>query len=156
LVTLAAQTISRNKIIVGVPTYGYEYEVTPQPGGGFKYQRLWAFNPKYATDIAAQLGIQPYRTSANEMGFTYYPQALATLAPTGSDSTQTQQTTPTTSVAQNLGSQLGTSVPFNYMTWSDARAIADKVELAHSLGVRGVAVFSMGGAEDQGMWNILK
>ncbi len=157
LVTLAAQTISRNKIIVGVATYGYEYEVTPQADGSFKYQRLWAFNPKYATDIAAKLGITPLRTSANEVGFTYYPSQLATLAPTGSESTQTQQTTPTTSVTQNLGSQLGNSLqPFNYMTWSDAQAIADKVALAKRLGVRGVAVFSMGGAQSPGMWEILK
>jgi len=160
LVMLAAQNISKNKIIIGVPTYGYEYEVTPQPGGGYKYQRLWAFNPKYATDIAAKLGITPYRTSANELGFVYNTSILTALTnpPTGDDSTETpqQQQQPTTSVVQNLGSQINTSLPFNYMTWSDAQAIADKVELAHQLGVRGIAVFSMGGAEDQAMWNILK
>lgn len=156
MVTLAAQTISRNKLIVGVPTYGYEYEVTPLGNGGFKYKMLWAFNPKYATDIAAKLGITPWRTSANEMGFTYNPSALAALAPTGNDSTQTQQSTPTTSVAQNLGSQVNTTQPFNYMTWADAQSIKDKVDLAHRLKVRGVAVFSLGGAEDQAMWNILK
>jgi len=156
LVTLAAQSISKNKLIIGVPTYGYEYSVTPLAGSGFQYNRLWAFNPRYATQIAAQLGITPTRTSANEMGFIYNPNTLATIAPTGSDSTETQQTTPATSVAQNAGSQVNTTQPFNYMTWTDAQAIADKVKLAHQLGVRGVAVFSLGGAEDQDMWNILK
>lgn len=157
LVTLVSQSIAKNKIIIGVPTYGYEYLVTPLAGGGYKYERQWAFNPKYATDIATQLGITPYRTSANEMGFTYNPSALQTVAPTGSDSTQTQQqTTPAVTVAQNAGSQVNTSQPFNYMTWSDAQAIKDKVDLARQLGVRGVAVFSLGGAEDPGMWSILK
>jgi spore germination protein len=153
---LAAQNISRNKLIIGVPTYGYEYSVTPLAGGGFKYQRLWAFNPRYALNIASQLGITPIRTSAGELGYFYNPGALATIAPTGSDTTQTQQSTPSTSVAQNAGSQLNTSQPFNYVTWSDAQAIKDKVDLAHRLGLRGVAVFSLGGAEDQGMWSILK
>ncbi len=156
LVTMAAQNIAKNKIIIGVPTYGYEYLVTPLATGGYKYDRLWAFNPKYATDIAAQLGITPYRTSANELGFTYNPSSLPTVAPTGANSTETQQTTPATTVAQNAGSQVNTSQPFNYITWTDAQAIKDKVELAHQLGVRGVAVFSMGGAEDQAMWSILK
>ena len=156
LVTLAAQNIAKNKIIIGVATYGYEYQVTPQ-NGSFQYSRLWAFNPKYATQIAAQLGITPTRTSANEMGFIYNPSALQAAAPSGTDSTQVQQTTePSTTVVQNSGSQVNTSQPFNYMTWSDATAIADKVALAKQLGVRGVAVFSLGGAEDQAMWGVLK
>lgn len=155
LVTLAAQNIAKNKIVIGVATYGYEYQVTPQ-NGSFQYQRLWAFNPRYATQIAGKLGITPTRTSANEMGFIYNPSALPASAPTNGDVTQTQQTTqPATTVTQNAGSQVNTSLPFNYMTWSDAQAIADKVSLARQLGVRGVAVFSMGGAEDQAMWSIL-
>ncbi len=156
LVTLAAQNIAKNKIIIGVATYGYEYTVT-QVDGSFQYQRLWAFNPKYATQIASQLGITPTRNSANEMGFIYNPNALQPAGPSDGDTTQTQQTTqPATTVTQNAGSQVNTNQPFNYMTWSDAQAIADKVSLARQLGVRGVAVFSPGGAEDQGMWNVLK
>ncbi len=156
LVTLAAQNIAKNKIIIGVATYGYEYTVTPE-NGAFKYQRLWAFNPRYGTQIAAQLGITPTRTSANELGFIYDPTKLNAAAPSGTDSTQVQQTTqPSTTVAQNSGSQVNTNAPFNYMAWSDASAIADKVSLARRLGIRGVAVFSLGGAEDQAMLNVLK
>lgn len=155
LVVLAAQNISKNKLIIGIPAYGYEYLVTPV-NGSFKYERLWAFNPPYALKIAAQLGITPTRTSANEMGFIYDPKVLKTLAPTGDNVTFTQDLNPTTTVVQNAGSQVSVSGPFNYITWSDAQAIADKVQLAHRLGVRGVAVFSMGGAEDQAMWNVLK
>ncbi len=152
---LAAQTISRNKLVIGVPTYGYEYSVTPL-NGSFQYKRLWAFNPRYAQQIATQLGITPSRTSAGELGFTYNPNTLAALAPTGNDSTQTQQSTPATTVAQNAGSQVTTGGPFNYTTWSDAQAIADKVALAKKLGVRGIAVFSLGGAQDPNTWSILK
>ncbi len=155
MVTLAAQSIAKNKLIIGVPTYGYEYQVTPV-NGSYQYNELWAFNPPYATGIAARLGITPHRTSAGEIGFVYDPKQLAAVAPTDGDSTQTQQSTPTTSTVQNQGSQVDTSQPFNYVTWADAQSIADKVALAHQLGVRGVAVFSLGGAEDQGMWSVLK
>jgi spore germination protein YaaH len=156
LVTLASQNIAKNKIIIGVATYGYEYQVTPV-NGSYQYQRLWAFNPRYATQIASQLGLTPKRNSANEMSVIYNPNALATVAPTGTDSTQTQQTAqPTTTITANSGSQVDTNQPFNYITWSDSQAIADKVSLARQLGVRGVAVFSMGGAEDQAMWSVLK
>jgi spore germination protein YaaH len=156
IVRLAAQSISRNKLIIGIPTYGYEYQVTPV-SGGYQYKVLWAFNPTYGTQIAQQLGITPHRTSANELGFTYSADTLAAItAPQGNNSTETQQQAPANSTEANLGSQVDTTQPFNYMTWSDAQAIQDKVDLAHKLGVRGVALFSLGGAEDQGMWSVLK
>lgn len=156
LVTLAAQTISRNKLIIGIATYGYEYTVTPLPGSGYQYKVLWPFNPGYATNIATQLNITPTRTSANEAGFTYDANLLKP-APTNDDSTLTQQLPiASTTIAQNIGSQITTGVPFNYMTWSDSQAIADKVALARKLGVRGVAIFKFDGGEDPEMWNVLK
>ena len=164
MVMLAAQSIQRNKIIIGVPTYGYEYTVTPVSGNKYQYKVLWPFNPRYATDIAAKLGIIPTRTSANEIGFIYDPKKLAAIAPTENESTQTQQTIQSSSVVQNaLGtgsgqasSQVNTSQPFNYLSWSDAQAIADKVALARKLGVRGIAVFKFDGGEDPAMWDVLK
>jgi len=156
LVTLAMKDINKNKIIIGVPTYGYEYAITPVSGGGFQYKVLWAFNVKYATDIATKLGIVPTRTSANEIGFVYDPQKLVAIDPTGDDSTKTQQTMTTSLVTQNAGSQVNTNQPFNFLSWSDAEAVADKVALARKLGVRGVAVFKFDGAEDQKIWGVLK
>lgn len=153
MVELVAQSIEKKKLILGVPTYGYEYKVTPQGGGSFDYQSLWAFNPNYATELAKKLGITPRRTSANEIGFTYYDGDAH--APTGGNTTKTQQK-PATGSTSNLGSQLAGSKPFNYVTWSDAIAIKDKVDQAREYGLRGVAVFSLGGAEDPAMWSILK
>jgi spore germination protein YaaH len=152
---LAAQTISRNKLIIGVPTYGYEYLVTPQGGGQYQYSRLWAFNPPYATQIAEQLKINPVRTAANELGFSYNPNALAAKAPQNGNFTDTQQSTAPTTVVKNSTEQSALA-PFNFITWSDAQAIADKVKLAHELGVRGIAIFSLSGAEDPAMWDVLK
>lgn len=156
LVTLAAEKIAKNKIIIGVPTYGYEYKVTPLAGSGFEYKVLWPFNPRYATEIASKLGITPNRTSANEIGFMYSPSALAALAPTGSESTQTQQAAPTTSITQNSGTQTNAAETIYYLSWSDKQAIADKVALARRLGVRGIAVFKFDGGQDSGMWDVLK
>ena len=159
IVSLAAQSIAKNKIIIGIPTYGYEYQVTPLGGGQYQYNRLWAFNPAYALALAAQFGITPARTSADELGFTYNQNnAGLAVGPSFSNSTQTPtQDVPATSVSDNAGSQSSIlAQPFNFVTWSDTQAIADKVTIAHQLGVRGVAIFSLGGAEDQGMWNVLK
>lgn len=155
IVRLAAQTISRNKLIVGIPTYGYEYKVT-MTGSGYQYDRLWAFNPNYATDLAAQLHITPSRTSANELGFTYIDGASK---PQTEGDILVQQTTPTSSIAQNTAQNAFLSpagAPMNFVTWADAQSMQDKIALAKTLKVRGVAFFSLGGAEDQGIWNLLK
>ncbi|MDD5032560.1 MAG: glycosyl hydrolase family 18 protein [Candidatus Pacebacteria bacterium] len=156
LVNLASQKISKNKIIIGIPTYGYEYTITPKTDGSYQYKLLWPFNPRYATDIASQLGITPTRTSANELGFTYDPKVLEAIAPAGNELTQTQQEIASSSVAQNTGSQVNTSQPFNFLSWSDTQAIAEKVALARKLGVRGVAVFKFDGSADPNMWSVLK
>ena len=112
IVSLAAQSISKNKIIIGVPTYGYEYTVTPL-ASGYQYQVLWPFNPAYGTQIASQLGITPHRTSAGELGFIYNPSALSAVAPTGTDSTRHNKRQAPCDRAQNLGSQRGYDAPFN-------------------------------------------
>lgn len=144
LVTLAAQSISKNKILVGIPTYGYEYQISILPDASFEYKVLWPFNPKYAIDIITELGITPTRTGASELGFVT---TSATPAPKGAEAAEAQQ-----------ASLLPISIPIylNYLTWSDAKAIADKVALAKKLGVRGVAIFKFDGGQDPAMWSVLK
>jgi len=157
----AMKTISKKKIMIGVPTYGYEYEVTPLSESGYRYDLLWSFNPRYATDIATSLGLTPQRNSAGELSYMYL--ATSTLSnhfPPTSVSTDTSQsnniTPPTTEVASTSGASPTTLLPLRIMWWSDAQAIADKVALARKLGVRGVAVFKIDGGEDPGMWDVLK
>lgn len=123
VVNVASQDISKRKLMIGVPTYGYEYTVTPLSISGYRYDLLWAFNPRYATDLAAYRGITPTRNSAGELSFTY----TATTTP------------PTTRIAW----------------WSDAEAVRQKIELAKSLGVRGVAIFKLDAGQDPNMWNVL-
>lgn len=146
LVTLAAQSIQRNKIIIGVPTYGYEYQVTPTPQGDYQYKLLWPFNIAYATDIASRLGADPVRNNAGELGLLYNVRALEAAEQLEKNSTSTQEGGLPSLATQEL----------NYLSWSDAKAVADKVALAHKLGVRGIAVFKFDGGEDPAVWDILK
>jgi spore germination protein YaaH len=162
VVDLTEQTIDKNKIVLGVATYGYIYQVMPYTdGSGYSYTLLEAFNPTYATQIAAQYGITPTRNAAGELSFTYVPaetvsalpsnSMLSALAPTGTN-TANLAAAGALALAQTSGKQS----PVQLLWWSDAQAIKDKVDLAKQLGLRGVAVFKMDGGEDQGMWTVLQ
>ena len=156
----AMKTISKNKIMIGVPTYGYEYQFKPLSESGYRYDLQWAFNPRYATELAASLGITPMRNSAGELSFIYTPTSTAPAIPTSvavDPGLSNNSALGTTSFTAGATSTPVVAAPLqNIVWWSDAKAIADKVALARKLGVKGVAVFKIDGGEDPNMWSVLK
>ena len=126
---LAMEDIDRDKLVVGVPTYGYEYDMFVNSRGNTEYSRLWSFNPGYATEIAERLNLDIKRSGANEAQITF-PASLS------------EETIPLPNATR-------------VATWADAESIKDKVELAQELGLRGVAIFKIDGGEDQGIWDVL-
>ena len=139
VIKLAEQTISKKKIVIGVATYGHEYEVTPI-SGGFQYNFLTSFDPNYALNIAQSFNITPSRNRAGELSFVYVP-----------------TTTPVILQPANTGQISSTlAQSFHFLSWSDANAIQDKIALAKRLGVRGIAIFKIDGGEDPNLWDVLK
>lgn len=149
----AMKTIPKRKIVLGIPTYGYEWNVTTYANNEHMYDLLWTFNPQYGLDLAQKHNITPGRNAGGEIGFTYFPEggALALARPT----------TPwpfnlIASAAAALTTAQNTNMTYRMVTWHDAQAIADKVALAKKLGLRGVAVFKIDGGYDPGLWDALK
>lgn len=70
VVNLTAKNISKKKLVIGVATYGYEFDVKPL-AEGFRYNLISAFNQKYALDLAKDLGVFPQRNVAGELSFMY-------------------------------------------------------------------------------------
>ncbi|MDO8407770.1 MAG: glycosyl hydrolase family 18 protein [bacterium] len=151
---VAAKTISKKKLVLGVATYGYEWQVTPLSESGFRYDMQWAFNPRYATDLSTALNITPTRNAAGEMSFTYVPSAASASAggAVPPDTTNGNGLLAATTHYSDGTTTPVSGTPYNILWWSDARAIADKITLAKKLGLRGVAIFKLDGGEDQGLW----
>jgi hypothetical protein len=95
-----------------------------------QYSLLWSFNPTYATNMAAALGLTPVRDSSGEMMLTY-PAA--------------KSTDPTIPLPGAL----------RVMVWSDAQAIQQKIDLAKRLGVRGISIFKIDGGQDPAIFTVL-
>lgn len=162
VVTLALKDIDKSKLVLGVPTYGYIYQIMPySDGSGYAYTLLETFNPKYAADIAREYKITPARARSGEMALTYVPKdtpsslpnnaAVSKLAPKGTHSSMLAALGATA-----LAKEKSKQAPFLYLTWSDAAAVEAKVKLARELGIKGVAIFKLDGGEDQGIWKVLK
>lgn len=149
----AMKVIPARKIILGIPTYGYEWEVRTYANNEHTYDLLWTFNPQWGIDLANEYNITPGRNFGGEMGFTYFPKDGPLSLP------RPVSAWPFNLVA-NAASALTTAqnsnVAYRMVTWQDAQAIGDKVALAKKLGIRGVAVFKIDGGEDPRMWEVLK
>lgn len=131
VLTLALWDIPAKKLVVGVATYGYKYEITSDGKGGTKYLRVGSMNYFYADELAKTLGITPKRDKSGELSFTYGT---------------------TTDI---YGNYLGGYK--NYLVWySDATSIADKIRLAKLYKLGGIAIFKIDGAQDPELFNKLK
>ncbi len=151
VVRLAAKDIKKSKLMIGVPTYGYEYEVTAYAGSQYVYDILWTFNPGYALPIAAQYGITPQRNAAGELFFTYVPASTST-APTslGPDSARLAAV-----AAVAYADTYNSHLQFRLMDWPDAQSVQTKIDLAKKLGVRGISIFKLDGGQDPAIWSVL-
>ena len=132
VVTHAMWDIPAKKIILGVPTYGYKYEIIPSVGTSSpKYSRIGSMNWNYADELARSLNISPVRNSSGEISFTY-----------------------STSTGVN-GEQLGGMK--QYLVWySDATSIADKIRIAKLYKIGGVVVFKIERGNEPNIWSISK
>ena len=152
VVGLMSKDIAKNKLMIGIPTYGYEYDVRVYAGPEYVYDILWTFNPSYATSTAAEYGVTPTRAPWGEMYVTYVGNASTSTTPTvlGANSALLAAAAAST-YAETYNSNLN----FRLMVWPDAESIRQRVELAKRLGVRGVSIFKFDGGQDSGMWNAL-
>jgi spore germination protein len=149
----AMKSIPARKIVIGVPTYGYEWQVRAYAGPEYLYSKKWVFNPRYATELAASLGLTPERSPWGEMHFTY-------LEGMGTSSEPVSYGAGSALVAAAAVSQhvdtTNTNATFRLVVWPDAESVRQKVALAQKLGVRGVAVFKFDGGQDPGIWKVLE
>ncbi len=154
VIVYMTQTISPEKLSLGVATYGHEYEVVVSPDWFQAYNRLWALNPSYGVEFADERDITPTRNAAGELSFSY-PSIWDF-----SESLIIPNNTPEGDIiaarALAYANTTGQTVTFNYMTWSDAAAIKEKVELAEEYGLAGIAIFKIDGGEDQDIWDLFE
>ncbi len=152
VIKITAQEIDKNKILIGIPTYGYEYAVTAYADNEYLYDILWTFNPGYVAEVTNEFGVMPTRAPWGEMHMTHVKDASKGTEPTASQKYSALAAAAAASQYANDGNK---HLEFRYLVWPDAEAIRQKIDLAQRLGIRGVSIFKWDGGEDQKMWDVL-
>ena len=137
------QYIKPSKVMIGIPTYGYEYEVSWK-NGVTTYTRLRSVTYQQAMDLADSVGATPARNSAGELSFTY--------------TTSTPNTTPhliytinsTTSPAD-----IRTGTVTRYVSFADSGSAKQIIALAKKYRLRGAVFFKMDGMADPAVWDLI-
>jgi len=152
------QTIPKSKVVLGIATYGHEYEVLVTPNQYTEYRRAGAYNLPGIEKKIAKYDIEPSRTKAGELGFSYSD--LTQHAPQFITNFSIPANTPDSLkvAARSLAysNATGNVAVFQYVTWSDTEAMKDKIDLAKEFGLRGVALFKIDGQEDADVWEELE
>jgi len=161
VVNYMAQDISKDKIMIGIATYGYIWQAMPKAdGSGYTYIKTESFNPQYGVDTAKEHGITPTRGKSGEIGFTYVPKETTSLLPSQSQLSKYAPRGTASALLAALGSlayakEEHRQAPITYLTWSDGEAIQQKIDLAQKLKIKGVSIFKIDGGMDPNLWDVL-
>lgn len=157
VIELTIKTIPKEKISLGIPTYGHEYEVVVYSDAYQEYGKTGAFNPSYGIKTAKKYHLTPERSDAGELHFSF-PAVENAIQFTSGVSIPKGTSNALRAAAQSFSYTAITKLPtvFYYATWSDAEAIKQKVELAREYDLLGVAIFKIDGNEDPEMWDVLQ
>ncbi len=135
------KSVSPQKVMLGIPTYGYEYNVTFK-NGVYSYSRIRALNYPAAMNLAKNANAAPQRNSAGELSFVY------------------QNSTPSlfqAAVSVAIGQPATGQTASGKLVWfTDASAIQDKINLAKKYNLRGVVFFKFDGGADPAFWDNIK
>ncbi len=150
--------IPKEKVVLGMATYGHHYAVTVAPDWYRDYWKLGAMNVPDILDVAKKYKVTPTRNDAGEMSFSYLPKGSNHVKFPSNLAIPKDTPKGMKVAAQALAyaNRTGKEVVFNIGWYSDARAMKDKIDLAKEYGLLGVSLFKIDGEEDRKVWDYLK
>lgn len=145
----ALKTIDRKKVVLAIPTYGYEYQIS-WANGYTIYERLRSHTYLQAMDRSKAVGVAAARNSAGELSFVYATSTFVDNVSAGL-TWKVSSTMPAVLASMNTQSSVA-----RYVSFSDAESAAQKIALARKFGLRGVVFFKFDGEADPLLWEKMK
>jgi spore germination protein YaaH len=160
VVKMAVEDIDRDKILLGVPTYGRAWDVTVAPEWYKDYVKVASLNQPRILELSKKYKSKIGRTAGGEATISYFPedyelgkkiQKKIKKAPKG-----TPKGFEAAARALEYANKTGETVSVRFVTWSDSVAIKDKLSLATKYKLGGIAIFKADGEEDPKIWKLIK
>lgn len=152
---LALEEFAEDQVMLGIPTYGREWELTVAPEWYKEYRSQGAINLPDVLEIADEYDLEPGINKAGERSFTYFPTDtpfhILNALPTPNG---TRTGFEAAAKALLFADLTGMEVLVNLVWYSDAVAIAEKLELAEEYDLRGVTFFKIDGEEDPDIYDL--
>jgi spore germination protein YaaH len=156
VVKLALEDFPKDKVLVGVATYGRAWDVTVEPDWFSSYSRVATLNPPRIQELSKKIYRTPIgRSEGGEAVMSYFPedttweklnkQKLPKGTPKGMEAA---------AKALAYANKTGETVSVRFITYSDAKSIEDKLDLANKYKLRGTVLFKIDGEEDKNIWKL--
>lgn len=155
VIDLAKKDIDEDKLHIGVPTYGRQWRVDVSANGFGNYRRVNSVNKPWVVAAAQNYGIITLgRTDAGEAGFVYIPNDSKWAV---FNMFSLQEGVPrafwAVKNAQIVAQLTGQVIEVRFVTYSDAGAIDQKMDLAKKEKLKGISIFKIDGEEDDDIWS---
>lgn len=155
VVDFALEDFDEDKVMLGVATYGRAWDVTVAPEWYRDYTRIASLNQPRIFELAEKYDAPIGRTEAGEGVISYFPEdsiyKVLNALPVPEN---TPKGFEAASKALFFATRTGLEIPVRFVTWSDAKAVEDKLEIAEDNDLRGISIFKIDGEEDPDIWDL--
>lgn len=152
---LALEDFDKDKVLLGVATYGRAWDITVAPDWYKDYKQVVAINHPNIINLTKKYKLEVGRTDGGEAVISYFPEdsvyKIFNGLPTPKGTPKGYEAAAKALLVANYAKA---EIPVRFITWSDSRAVEEKLSLVDKYGLKGVAVFKVDGEEDPALWKL--